>query len=237
MTFDRSKRNRAAFTLIELLTVIAIVGVLAGILIATVGSVRANARTAVCQSNLRQMGAAFLLYAADNRGQLPMPQENGVIWPQNTWMHKLQPHLEQRKVRTTTENVQLAFGGVFGCPAKPDRDLSRPGDAYRISYGMNTFDAANAGESSKYIARRVQELAHPAITMLVMDRGMFNAQGEPVSMGPYVINRNYIYRDAIGLWHGGKDNVLFVDGHVEALPRDSLSYYLMRTTNTALRPL
>jgi prepilin-type N-terminal cleavage/methylation domain-containing protein len=65
--------SRAAFTLIELLTVIAIIGILASLVIATVGRVRETARRATCASNLRQAGSVLMLYAQDNRGLLPGP--------------------------------------------------------------------------------------------------------------------------------------------------------------------
>lgn len=72
-----SPRNRhpfqtaAAFTLIELLTVIAIIGILAAILIPVVGAVRDRAKMAACQSNLRQVGLAVHMYAADNAEYAP----------------------------------------------------------------------------------------------------------------------------------------------------------------------
>lgn len=76
--------SNSAFTLIELLTVIAIIGILAAILIPVVGSVRESARRAACQSNLRQMGAAVHAYLADNpqSDQLPGPSWN-YLYPFN----------------------------------------------------------------------------------------------------------------------------------------------------------
>jgi prepilin-type N-terminal cleavage/methylation domain-containing protein len=63
-----SLRSSAAFTLIELLTVIAIIGILAAIIIPTVGKVRSNARNAQCIANLREWGRSVMLYANDNKG-------------------------------------------------------------------------------------------------------------------------------------------------------------------------
>ncbi|EIP99208.1 prepilin-type N-terminal cleavage/methylation domain-containing protein [Opitutaceae bacterium TAV1] len=62
---------RNAFTLVELLTVIAIIGILAAIIIPTVARVRTQARLAQATSNLRQTGIAMALYVDDNRGYLP----------------------------------------------------------------------------------------------------------------------------------------------------------------------
>ncbi|AHF90826.1 hypothetical protein OPIT5_12030 [Opitutaceae bacterium TAV5] len=65
--------RRAAFTLIELLTVIAIIGILAAIMIPTVGKVRGMANDAQCKTSLRQWGMAMQLYIDDNKGRLPGP--------------------------------------------------------------------------------------------------------------------------------------------------------------------
>ena len=69
--------TRNAFTLIELLTVIAIIGILAAILIPVVSSVRESARASKCVSNLRQIGMAFHAFAADNQDRFPGLFYNG----------------------------------------------------------------------------------------------------------------------------------------------------------------
>lgn len=66
----RHGRGRA-FTLVELLTVIAIVAILAAIILTTVGRVRHAARQANGLSNIRQVGIGLLLYGQENHGKFP----------------------------------------------------------------------------------------------------------------------------------------------------------------------
>src|SRR5579872_123944 len=54
-----------AFTLIELLVVIAIIAILAAILFPVFAQAREKARQATCQSNLKQLGIATMMYAQD----------------------------------------------------------------------------------------------------------------------------------------------------------------------------
>jgi prepilin-type N-terminal cleavage/methylation domain-containing protein len=82
MFAPRSSRRVSAFTLIELLTVIAIVGILAGILIPVVGRVRSSARMISDISNLREIGKATALYWAESKNTMPhspLPGQPGRI--------------------------------------------------------------------------------------------------------------------------------------------------------------
>ncbi|RRJ95214.1 DUF1559 domain-containing protein [Opitutaceae bacterium TAV4] len=81
-----------AFTLIELLTVIAIIGILAGILIPVTISVRESARAAQCKSNLRQIGVATQLYLTDNK-QVFYPHSTGGT----VWYRYLNPYVKDQK--------------------------------------------------------------------------------------------------------------------------------------------
>lgn len=79
-SFELKTANRRAMTLIELLAVIATVGILAAIPIPVTGKARDSARVSKCQSNLRQLGAAVYLYAGDHNDFTPPnrnPEEEG----------------------------------------------------------------------------------------------------------------------------------------------------------------
>lgn len=75
-------RPDVGFTLVELVTALAILAILAGILIPTVGSVRRSAQTAESKSNLRQLVVANLNHAAANNGVFAYAtnEENDKRW-------------------------------------------------------------------------------------------------------------------------------------------------------------
>jgi prepilin-type N-terminal cleavage/methylation domain-containing protein/prepilin-type processing-associated H-X9-DG protein len=64
-------RRRAGLTLIEVIVATAIVGILMALALPGLHTVRESARGARCSSNLRQMGAAALMYSSSNREAMP----------------------------------------------------------------------------------------------------------------------------------------------------------------------
>jgi len=67
----RGETERAGFTLLELLTVMAIIAVLAGILLPALSQARERARAISCLNNTRQLLVEWQLYAGDNTDRLP----------------------------------------------------------------------------------------------------------------------------------------------------------------------
>lgn len=66
---------RSAFTLIELLSAIAVLAILGAILIPAIGNVRQSAKETQGLSNLRQIGLAAVLYGNEHNGKLPSQRE------------------------------------------------------------------------------------------------------------------------------------------------------------------
>jgi prepilin-type N-terminal cleavage/methylation domain-containing protein len=71
-------RDRAGFTLVELLVVIGIIAVLVSILLPAIARARAAAINANCLSNLREMGNNFQMYANENRDRIPIGHYSGI---------------------------------------------------------------------------------------------------------------------------------------------------------------
>ena len=65
------KKFSPGFTLVELLVVVAIIGILAGILVPVLGRARESAKRKSCVSNLKQLGLALNIYAEENNESFP----------------------------------------------------------------------------------------------------------------------------------------------------------------------
>ena len=73
------QQKKFSFTLVELLVVVAIIGILASLLLPTLGKAREKGRIVVCTSNQKQITIANFMYTDDNEGYSPASDSNGVI--------------------------------------------------------------------------------------------------------------------------------------------------------------
>lgn len=133
------RRRQMAFTLIELLVVVAIIITLVAILLPSLGNARKQAKSAVCQSNIRQMGIACRLYA----------EENYLYWPAHTtwstdgllWYDRLRPYIPNDASRMKTVSLTCPeFLEVRSGAAT----LDAKGNSVRTGYHFN----ANLGYRS-----------------------------------------------------------------------------------------
>ncbi|MDR1282886.1 MAG: type II secretion system GspH family protein [Opitutaceae bacterium] len=197
-----------AFTLIELLTVIVIIGILAAITIPVVGKVRDSARTAQCASNLRQLAIASLAYAGDNKDCI-------VPWRVNNtspyWTTSLLPYISAKK-----PNSGEVDNTIFLCPVEKPNKATPPATFYvedrvRIRYSIN-LHITDGGGNWERVGAKYSQIEYPSKTYLFID--LFGAGG-----GGRWLN------DALVYPHREKVNVAFVDGHIAAKNKTRMDYY------------
>jgi prepilin-type N-terminal cleavage/methylation domain-containing protein/prepilin-type processing-associated H-X9-DG protein len=98
-----------AFTLVELLTVVAVVAVLLSILLPAAAKLREPARRTMCADNMRQLMAAVLSYANDNSGKGPM---------RGWWTYSVAEPTKEALGRSTPGSPELDLQGTLGSYGK-----------------------------------------------------------------------------------------------------------------------
>ena len=147
-------RCRRALTIVELLVVLAVIGLLAALLLPAVQAARETARRSACQSNLRQLTLGCLQHA-DIRGCLPTggwgrlwvgdPDRGFGVMQPGGWAFNILPHVEQAAVRDLGAGVtDVALKRdltalrlqtpqpLFICPSRRGSGLSRYGKPDRL---------------------------------------------------------------------------------------------------------
>lgn len=223
-------RQRDAFTLIELLTVIAIIGILAAIIIPTVGKVRESARYSIGTSNLREWARANILFAQENKGFIPNDgatnaptagQITPVISGAGPWWNELPPYISQRTLKFISDNrgrlPTLGDNNIFICPNASAKSVSTApawlcyAPAFPLSEGGANARTAN-----------VNRIRNPSRTVLFAETTN-HAPGQTGSFptsNPRALGTSTATTS--GSRWGGKSLVSFFDGSVKSFSQAQL---------------
>jgi prepilin-type N-terminal cleavage/methylation domain-containing protein/prepilin-type processing-associated H-X9-DG protein len=130
-------RRRRAFTLLELLVVVAVIGVLAGLLLPALGRAREAGRATACLSNLRQVGIALQLYVQDFQNRLPIMRDRGMEAP----LTNAPPRTNEWPSVDGVLSNYLGSVRVLQCPADRRQIFERTGSSYAWNSLLNGQDA------------------------------------------------------------------------------------------------
>jgi len=128
-----SRRKESAFTLVELLVVLAIIAVLAGLLLPVFSKAKEAGRATACLSNLRQVGIALQLYTQDNNNRLPIMRDK-------SFDTNAPPTNALPSVEVVLSN-HLGSVKVLRCPSDRHRIYEQTGSSYSWNSLLNGQDA------------------------------------------------------------------------------------------------
>ena len=214
--------QQRAFTLVELLIVIAVIAILAAILLPTLGNAKLSARRITCVNNLRQLGLASQMYWDDHEGdtfRYMMGASNGgtIYW--FGWVEAWTPGNEGHRAFDAAAGALYPYLGGRGVEVCPSLDYNSrlfkakaTGAAY--GYGYNLHLAAPVTQPPIKIDR----VTRPADIALLADAGQINDFQEPASADNPLLEEFYYINDTeptVHFRHKRRANVVYCDGHID----------------------
>jgi prepilin-type processing-associated H-X9-DG protein/prepilin-type N-terminal cleavage/methylation domain-containing protein len=204
---DYMRPRRGGLTLVELLVVIAMVGVLAALLMPVLITAHAAPESSACISNLKQLYAACSMYASDNNGYLP-PYQNQMNIRVNAGegrpFYKV-PDKGDELVRSLASYMKTA--DVWFCPsdylARSDSTegaLRHRFSSYKIDFYLGAYEVGG---------------------VVSFEGAIRNVDGSENTARPFLRDSLWEYfknRPKPLYSHNGSFNFMFFDGHVESYP-------------------
>lgn len=219
-----SRSQYLALSLVELLTVVAVVGVLVSVMLPSLAASRMQARRIVCLSNLRQIDVATQMYLNNNNDMYPVAQwseqRDGIIyhyaWDFTTLK---QPGLGGHVLDVVAGLVwqDKMVSQIQQCPVF--KGAANWFEDPHTGYNYNTsYIGHGQGESVPEPASRVH-VRNPAATAIFGD-GEYSGGANKFMRAPWPNpgDQSYFgrYAGTQGFRHGGSTNVAFCDGHARA---------------------
>ena len=201
-----------AFTLVELLTVIAVIGILAAILVPVISGVRDRATKAKSVSNLHQIGAAMLMYASANQGNIvPAADLRG---NDRQWYILLSPYAAGEADNANDTDILE----VFWDPGwEPETTSAGNTKTWLTGFGFNALPYSNQSRRWNKIRPgqddfryfKMNQLEHPGRRIAVAPSTFYWVRSD----GPKASQ----LRDVDSGRYDGNPPYLMFDGHVTTL--------------------
>ena len=212
------RQDRMGFTLVELLVVMAIIGVMLALLLPAVQAARASARRTHCANNLRQIGITFHQFASVNKGRFPWNVHAGQT---ESWMYTLAPY---------SENVDT----VRMCPDDPKYDARLVDPNKQSSYVINEYVSSAAVPDAVLSLYKLRSTSKLIVLFEGADeRGPLADHAHCSTWySAFKIANGFVWPGILGEIkpdrHRNSANYLFADGHEETISDATLYQWVQR---------
>ena len=215
--------RRSGFTLVELLVVIGIIAVLISLLMPALSKARQAAHQTVCQSNMRQLSMAMLMYANENRQYVP-------IW---NWEFRDPPYAQPPGSGVAHADPPGQFfqngliwryvksEGIYRCPSFPEILQNPNGTLWgwppAWTYSINGTPALDPVTGIIHAAVRINRIRPSPNTVMMLleqndkDAAAWDNDVEIIGSQSW----NTPGSDSLGYFHNHGGNISFYDAHVE----------------------
>jgi prepilin-type N-terminal cleavage/methylation domain-containing protein len=226
-----NNNQRTGFTLVEILVVVSALAMLLAILLPALRQARILSKRTACQSNLKQIAIAWLLYLNENDGYFYQGTNSNLNYGgwrgiKDWYPRPLNKHLKLPEDLETEDNAE-----VFRCPAdrggfpgslvyeKVFRAVGTSYQTNRMLIGPNPIGVPKRG-LFKTLHERINlrlyginrsHVCNPSLLMLIGDYGWINQIRPALHPSPEL--------KKLAEWHGKEDchNLAFLDTHVQFL--------------------
>lgn len=218
----------SGFTLIELMIVVSILGILAGLMTGVISSVQNSAKRNECLNNLRQWGGAMSMYLDEHRSRT-FPTYEADANSDTAWFNVLPPYLEKSSASASYKEMVAAgkplphpgegAKSIFLCPLDDGPAEEMDPKTYYSSYTMNIY--VDSSENSKPRSKRLRDsqLKFPSAFVVMTEACDGRVGGATSGMDQNLVMTG---GGSTAFRHNKSINLLFADGHAATMPQSAI---------------